>query len=219
MKAILLVLSRDQFSEECLPASLRRLRHRGVTLVFDDGDLRSFKKLLPAIEMFPEDRIVTLDDDCFYPRDWVATLVAESERAPGAVVGHFGREMSLDEKGKLHHDGWPKANALTDPRRLFLIGCAGILYPAGSLAPIAFDRDVISATCPTEDDSWFFGCSVLAGAPRRTTSRGKAPRIAAADATSSLGKENAGGATDKQFQAVLDVLGIRQQVEVSLREE
>lgn len=216
MKAVVLVLSREQFSEEQLPRSLRRLRRRGVTLLFDAGDRRSFKKLLPTMERFPEDRIITFDDDCLYPKDWVAKLVEHSDRWPGAVIGHFGREMSIDEDGGLHH-AWEKAGPSTDPQRLFLIGCAGILYPPHSLAAIAFDRAVAAATCPTEDDSWFFGCSVLAGTERRTTLEGKAPRIANADATASLSDENSGGETDRQFQAVLDLLGIRETVEAPLR--
>ena len=217
MKAVLLVLSRDQFSEERLPRALRRLRRRGVTLVFDDGDRRSFKKLLPAMAMFPHDRVITFDDDCLYPKDWVAKLVEGSDHSPGAIIGHFGRELTLSADGTVRHDSWPKATADSHPSRIFLIGCAGILYPPGSLGEIAFDRDLASETCPTEDDSWFFGCSVLAGTERRITSWGKAPRIERADATASLSKENAGNRTDEQFQAVLDVLGIRETVEKSAR--
>lgn len=213
MKAILLVLSRDQFQEGLLPRSLKRLQRRGVTLVFDDADHRSFKKLIPALAIFSDDRIVTLDDDFLYPKDWVAKLVEVSDAAPGAIIGHHGRVMELDAQDELHHATWRRAERSTSSDQLFLLGGAGTLYPANSLSPIVRDLKLAMSICPTEDDSWFFGCSVLAGSQRLTTGWGKAPRITRAESTPSISEENSHDRTDEQFQAMLDALRIRGTVE------
>ena len=54
--------------EENLPRDLLKLRSFGLTIDWCEN-LRSYKKLIPAIEKYPDDIIVTADDDVFYHAD------------------------------------------------------------------------------------------------------------------------------------------------------
>lgn len=65
---IILWLSSDEFlCLEDLPYSLRKLQERGLDILFCE-DIRSFKKLIPTIKLYPEADILTIDDDVLYPR-------------------------------------------------------------------------------------------------------------------------------------------------------
>lgn len=186
-------------------------------MVWDDGDSRSYKKLTPALRLWPESRIITLDDDKLYPLDWVGDLIALSDRHPGAIVGHHGREMLPENDGRIEY-GWSPASNDTPSERLFLIGCGGILYPPKSLAAEVLDLNAAWSMAPDNDDVWFFACSILAGTQRVTSGRGKPPGILELRASPSLMSVNAvNGHNDGQFQATLNGLGILAVVEAGIR--
>jgi len=53
-----------------LPAAVRKLERRGLEIRACD-DIRSYKKLVPALEAFPHAFIVTADDDLELAPDWL----------------------------------------------------------------------------------------------------------------------------------------------------
>ena len=61
--------------EQYLPDDVRELQQLGLE-IRNCADLRSYKKIIPALEAFPEAFIVTADDDLYYPRDWLTNLVS-----------------------------------------------------------------------------------------------------------------------------------------------
>lgn len=122
-----------------------------------ERDIRSYKKLLPAIEAFPEAYIVTADDDTYYEADWLWDLVKNHRVGQPEVLGHRGHLIALDAAGEIApYSSWQWDTSYAEVSPLILLtGVGGILYPPGALASEAMQPDVYMSICPN-DDIWFY---------------------------------------------------------------
>lgn len=100
---LILWLDEDSFPqrEENLPRDLLRLRKFGLTIDWCEN-LRPYKKLIPVLEKYPDDIIVTADDDIFYRPDWLKILYDEHLKYPDCVVAHRAHRMRLDTRGNIY---------------------------------------------------------------------------------------------------------------------
>jgi hypothetical protein len=154
-----------------LPADVRALEAHGLE-IRGCTDLLSYKKLILALQAFPDAFIVTADDDAYYAPDWLGQLVEAYRSGPPAVIGgrahlaRFGADGAL-----LPYAAWEldtRATEATAPATaLFPTGCGGILYPPGSLAPQVADEAVFMDLCRHGDDIWFFFMQRLIGTRQR----------------------------------------------------
>jgi len=129
------------------------------------ADLRSFKKLIPALEAFPNAYIATADDDVYYRPDWLETLVRGSEE--GVVICHRAHRIRRLADGRIapYHD-WQfdiqDAAARKPSTNIVPTGVGGVLYPPQSLHPKVMDRNFFERLCPDGDDLWFYWCARMA---------------------------------------------------------
>lgn len=155
-----------------VPESVRTLQRDGLEIRVCD-DLRSFKKLVPAIEAFPDAYIVTADDDLYFPVDWLKTLLAGSG---DWITARRAHRVVVDDSGKLKpYVLWPPATVdSTDgaPREdLLPTTGAGVLFPPRSLHPDVTNRELFQRLCPDGDDLWFYWCARRAGTLVRLVGR------------------------------------------------
>lgn len=148
-----------------LPDNVRALTDHGLE-IRTCPDLRSYKKLIPALELYPDAWFVTADDDVYYPPDWLEQLVGQARR--GTVVGARVHLAPLDPSGRLAPYGsWTMATHLTRApsadTRLFPTGVGGVLDPPGAFTPQVTDRETFMRLCAHGDDIWFFGMARMAG--------------------------------------------------------
>lgn len=161
---IFLWLDEGEFSEENVPASIKNLQARGLTIGFCKN-IRSFKKIIPTLNLGLDVPVVTVDDDYIYPSDLLERLIFTSKSHPDTVVASFVHKM------KFLDDGRPAAYALWEhycesPNPdwdVFPVGAGGVLYP-----PSCFDHRVTQAKLfleitPTADDVWLKYMCVLNG--------------------------------------------------------
>jgi hypothetical protein len=128
-------------------------------------DCRSFKKLVPALEAFPDAFMVTADDDVCYPPNWLETLLAANDGS--SIVCNHARRVS----GRPYHE-WPSRVVAPAPSSdLMPTGIGGVLYPPRSLHSMVTDRSAFMSLCPTGDDLWFYACARRAGTKVRTISK------------------------------------------------
>jgi hypothetical protein len=152
-----------------LPDEVRKLEPSGLE-IRSCADLRSFKKLVPALALWPDAHIVTADDDVYYPPDWLEGLVSASRRHPGAVAAHRIHRPGRTRSGHLTpYATWELASQATSAGSpadlLFPTGVGGVLYPPRSLHPAVRDEALFMELCPRGDDIWFFWMARLAGTP------------------------------------------------------
>ena len=164
--AVELWLAREQFpgGEGSLPRKLRRLERFGLSIRWCD-DLRSYKKLLPALEAHPDAILVTADDDAFYPPEWLERLHAGHMERPSCVCCHRAHRIAFDDAGKrLPYMEWASEVSGVEPSPLnFFTGVGGVLYPPGRLHPEVARHDLAGRLAPTADDVWFWAMAVRVG--------------------------------------------------------
>ena len=66
--AIILWLDKDNWDDSKLPKSIQDLKKKGLEVKYCI-DLRSYKKLIPALLEYPKSIIVTCDDDIYYKKN------------------------------------------------------------------------------------------------------------------------------------------------------
>ncbi|TPM02112.1 acyltransferase family protein [Mesorhizobium sp. B2-3-10] len=136
-----------------LPASVTDLKSHGLEIRFC-RDIRSYKKIVPALLAFPTAYIVTADDDVYYSAKWLEELVEHADER--TVVFHRGHAVAFDDGGQIApYNKW-KYDVADTAGMLFPTGVGGVLYGPKSLSPEAVDEEMFTKLCPQGDDLWLF---------------------------------------------------------------
>lgn len=167
---LVLYLTFSQFAERGIPESLTSLAEENP--VFEirdyDTDIRSYRKLIPALADYPEAVIVTVDDDVAYHRHMLRDLLALHRQMPDAVLAHRARRI----RPGMPYRSWRKYRWYDFLRkrihRSFLnlqTGVGGVLYPPHALRADMLDVELFSALAPGTDDIWFWAAAAANGYP------------------------------------------------------
>lgn len=172
---IVLYLSEEQFTNgvASLPKSLTSCLGGDFQIRWVKGDMKSHKKYLYAVKEFPQDLVITVDDDIVCRNTLVGDLLSAHTRHPHAVAAIRTHLMEFDFNGVLlPYSSWQMEVGNARPElcdrpsmRLFGTSGAGMLLPPGSLPAAAFDTRAIGETCPNADDVWLKAMSTIAGYP------------------------------------------------------
>ena len=169
---IVLYLSEDQFParDADLPGALSEKASAGqLRIRWVSGDLKPHKKYFYAFREYPEDIIVTVDDDVLYDRKLLENLWASHLQYPDAVVAGRTHLITLDP------DSRPRPYAAWLRRvmgfeegpsmQLFAVGIGGVLYDPKWFPEELFNETVIRDTCLLADDLWLKTMEAAAGIP------------------------------------------------------
>ncbi len=163
---VILWLADEQFPnrENDIPKKVLALKDWGLEIRWCP-DYRSYKKLIPALQEFPDDFIITADDDLYYPVDWVRNLWTAYEKGNKHVLyAHRCHKIAVKGNKVLPYGKWQRSIIKTKPSFAnFPTSGGGVLYAPGCLHPDVTDVTKARALCPYADDIWFWGMSVLAG--------------------------------------------------------
>ena len=163
---IVLWLSEEEFKGKSLPISLQNQVKRGLQIEYC-RDIRSFKKLIPSLKMFPEACIVTIDDDVIYDLDFLEKLVNSHKSIPNVVFSNRIHRMKLDENNMpIGYMDWDWCVNKYDESKLnFLTGVGGVLYPPHVFPNEVFNESVFMDICKFADDVWFNAMLLLNNVP------------------------------------------------------
>ncbi|MDE5674997.1 MAG: glycosyltransferase [Muribaculaceae bacterium] len=165
---VVLYLTFSQFGDEGLPQELTRLAQENDLFEIRDygRDIRSYRKLVPALRDFPDAVIVTIDDDVAYHKNMLGDLLQLHERIPDAILAHRaklirpGMPYKKWRKYRWYHFLFKK---YIPYYRNIQTGVGGVLYPPGSLKKEMIDEDLFTRLAPTTDDIWFWAAAVANG--------------------------------------------------------
>jgi len=160
---IILWLSKEQFpSMDSVPLNLRNMAARGLQIRLVDDDLRSHKKYIYAMQEFPEDYIITLDDDIFYNSQIIKDLISAHDKYPGTITGNRAWQIKIENGDIAPYTEWTILKNETAPSYNILpTGVGGILYPPNSLYPDVFNIELIKKLCFQADDIWLNAMAYL----------------------------------------------------------
>ncbi len=161
---LVLWLSWEQFPnrEDDLPKNLLDLKQYGLTIKWCK-DIRSYKKLIPSLVEYPDDIIITVDDDIYYPFNLVEGLYLSYLKDKTVIHSNRIRRLKI-KNGKISsvNPAYHYWSSFDEPSFLNKItGSGGVLYPPHSLSDLAVRDDIFMKLIPTQDDVWFFAMALL----------------------------------------------------------
>lgn len=165
---IVLYVTLSQFENGMLPEEIVKLERENE--IFEirnyDRDIRSYRKLVPALADFPEDIIITVDDDVDYHPHLVRDLLRFHKEYPGYIIAHRAKHIRPGQP----YRKWTKyrwyhflKNRIQPGFTNLQTGVGGVLYPPHSLKADMIDEDLFTQIAPTADDIWFWAAAVANG--------------------------------------------------------
>ena len=156
-----LYLATDEFPnrEDDLPRELLALRSDRFEIRWTKN-IRPYKKLIPALKDFPDDIIITFDDDVFYRREVIERLLIGYKKEPDCIQCHRATTVLLNEKGRVEF------SSISYDKPAYchkFTGVGGVLYPPHYLGDEIFDEESFMRLAPTNDDVWFWARAMLSG--------------------------------------------------------
>ncbi len=165
---IVLYLTFSQFGECGIPVELQELVKNNP--VFEirnyEDDIRSYRKLVPALNDFPDAVIVTIDDDVWYDKNMLRVLLRLHDIFPDAILAHRAKKIKLNapyrkwKKYRWYHFVFKRIHS---SYKNIQTGVGGVLYPPHSLKKEMIDSELFKAIAPTTDDIWFWAAAVANG--------------------------------------------------------
>lgn len=167
---LVLYLTFSQFGGNGIPNELTDMADKNP--IFEirnyDIDIRSYRKLIPALQDFPDAVIVTVDDDVAYHKNMLRDLLQLHEQVPDAVLAHRAKRI---KPGKPYRK-WSKYRwynfvfkKIHSGFTNIQTGVGGVLYPPHCLKHEMLDVELFTKIAPTTDDIWFWAAAVANGTP------------------------------------------------------
>lgn len=158
---IVLFINREDWSLDTLPPIIKRLMQSGLEVEFCE-DVRSHTKLIPALQKFPENPIITIDDDIYYNDKTIEELLtAYNKSDKKTVICHQGCYPQKRNGHFLPYSDWETSKYKgRDKTKTSLsvsaYGVSGVIYPPHIFPNEVFDKDVFLKIAPHTDDIWFW---------------------------------------------------------------
>jgi hypothetical protein len=153
---IVLWLSREQFTSfENLPKNLLKLQKRGLEIEFCDEDLRSHKKYFYTIKKYPNDFLITVDDDFIYPSSLIQDLMKSYMENLGVICCFRAVEIKVKNNEISPYNQWEYVYEQSVPSfNIFFTSGGGTLFPPDSLNNEVLNKEIFTNYCKYADDVW-----------------------------------------------------------------
>lgn len=150
---IILWLSKEQFPDEKIPQSLMDRIGSVFQVRFVPNDYRSHKKYLYAFSEYPNDIVITIDDDIFYPTTLISSLYESYKKNSHSVICCYGKEFYCENNNVAKYESWKEYFDLNSSRIFFGSG-GGTLFIPSELYRDVLNINLAMNLCPYADDIW-----------------------------------------------------------------
>ncbi|MDR0799506.1 MAG: hypothetical protein LBN18_07100 [Dysgonamonadaceae bacterium] len=157
----------SRYQNQPLPQLLQQQTKRGLEIAFCK-DIGSYTKLIPALKQYPNDIIITVDDDVYYNTTMIENLVSAYLQDPHSIYFNRGFEILLKKDNQLRsYNQWPSITSPESSPLNFPTGVGGVLYPPRCFPEEVFNESVFTTICPLADDVWFKAMTLYNGIPSK----------------------------------------------------
>lgn len=163
---LILWLNAEEMKGVKIPNRLLRQQKRGLTIEFvGKQNLRSHEKYLYAMQAYPQDMILTVDDDHILGSKTISYLMDAHKKFPIAICCNKSNVVSFDGETIMPYAQWRQTLIPLNLPSLGIsaVGYGGVLYPPGAVNAAVFDTETILRYALPTDDLWLKACSVLNG--------------------------------------------------------
>lgn len=140
-----------------IPKEVIEYVKKGLEIIFVSDDIASHNKYYYTFQKFPDDVVITVDDDVIYDENTFFNLFQTHQKYPNTVCATRVTYMMFDDKNIItsYNDWISEYDKLRYPsKRLLAIGVGGILYPPHIFSDEIFDKEKFMRLALTADDIW-----------------------------------------------------------------
>lgn len=161
---LILWLSQDEFNIDNIPDSLKQLQNSCFEILFCE-DIKSYKKLIPTLKKYPNDVVITFDDDIVYKKDIIEKLVKSYKKYPNVIHCVRGHKILFEKNSKIksYNDWELLSNDFSPGFNVFPTGGAGALYPPNCFYKDISNKNTFLNLAPCGDDIWFKAMTLKQG--------------------------------------------------------
>ena len=160
---IVVWLDREEWNDGNLPSRISELKDKNLITVRYCENLRSYKKIIPSLEAYPDDLIITVDDDLYYRRNLIADLVSGYREHPDSIIAHRAHCPEIKNGVLQPYSRWKKRIQGPCYGLIFPTSGGGTLYQKRLFHGDICNRDLFMSLCPSADDVWLFFMAQLNG--------------------------------------------------------
>lgn len=157
-KALVVNIAKEDMlaAEKDLVRRTKFVYSRKIIFQYVDN-LRPANKIIPTAKNFPNDIIVTFDDDILYPNDRVKILMNYHKLFPNNPIAYRTRQVEFKGDKPTSYNSWKLSYHIKGPSPLnFPTSVSGSLYPPGIFPEEFFDTETYKQICYTNDDIWTY---------------------------------------------------------------
>jgi hypothetical protein len=81
-------LNAEQFHNIEFSDEIKHLQKVGLEIKYVKTDYKSFNKLYYSLQEYPNDIIITIDDDQLYSKNFISELIAAHAKNPNCICSH-----------------------------------------------------------------------------------------------------------------------------------
>ena len=145
--------------QSTIPNEVLGLCGDGLKIHFCE-DTKSYKKIIPTLQAYPNCYVITVDDDLFYEAKMVERLINSFQSHKREVICNRGHLITLDitKKPNPYHQ-WKHDVGFSDvinPRFLLATSGAGVLYPPDVFHHDVCQSQIFQLASPLSDDIWMY---------------------------------------------------------------
>lgn len=152
-----IILWIDEVDIKHIPNNILQLKAHGIEVLVSP-EFKSYKKIIPTLELGKDVYIITVDDDLYYPPNLIERLVECSIQSPGVVIANRTHHITLNEEGlPKPYNMWAWENCNNQNLDLnFLTGVGGVLYPPNIFFEDILKDNLFRKLAPNADDVWLY---------------------------------------------------------------
>ncbi len=155
---IILYLSSCEFKNFDQIPNLKKYEKYGFEIHWCDENLKSHKKWFYALQEYPNDIIITIDDDILYDSEAFENLLNYYKIYPDAVIARRTHLITCNSDGSIapYNDWYKECSLYVGIPRMDLLATtgAGVLLPPHIFKEEIFNKEVFMKICPYADDIW-----------------------------------------------------------------
>lgn len=204
---VILWLDKEYEDLNNIPYEITQFLKNGLEICFVE-DLRSYTKIIYALEEFRDSIIVTADDDIYYSTNWLKKLYYSYVSNPQDIHVHRAHKVLVSGGEILPYEKWQKhVEEENASYANFLTGVGGVLYPPKCFTSEVLRRDIFLKYAPYADDIWLWVMALVHNRKIRVVKNHIRTLIAVniykQIFSKTLYSKNRHGGNDKQLKALM----------------
>ena len=152
---VVLNIDKEKWNDKNIPALLKKLQQVGVEINYTQ-DIGPHTKFIPTLQKYPDDIIITADDDVYYDRGMITELyICFEQTDKTSVVCREGKSIVRKNGRIIKYSDLPHIKEAKGTDEKLPFGVGGVLYPPHIFGDEIFNLKAMRQLAPKADDIWF----------------------------------------------------------------